>query len=443
IFTNDGDFMVTLTVTDNEGAIDTSSINIAVNAPMDNATLFVLNADNDSQLYVLTDGLQITKSDIGNTPLGIIYNADLNPGNVTFNLTGPVNQNKSEGPSAPYSLFGDIGVDIQGKEFPVGNYTLAVTTSSGVSQTVSFTVVSGPPVNMPPLVSLSGNVDGSVPFKVNFTSTGSTDGDGNITGYLWDFGDGNTSDEQNPSHTYATGGDYDVSLTLTDDDNATGTESISVTAVDPSDIDKVISFTLMNATDQSELFEIHNNMNINTTDAIDVNIRANTDPGIVGSVKFELSGTLNRTWIETNSPYALYGDFNGEFMPTTFPLGSYTLKAIPYAIGGALGEIGQSLTVKFNVILAVSTAKTVETTMSIFPNPASESITVSFDEPTSLTQIYIYDITGKLVQILKMNDSQDVGTYLIGVQDLPTGSYFVRTIDSEGKQSQQQMAIKR
>ncbi|MEP2279238.1 PKD domain-containing protein, partial [Maribacter sp.] len=229
-----GEYSITYNYIDSNGCSNSISNSIQVlNAPIDNATLFVLNADNDSQLYVLTDGLQITKSDIGNTPLGIIYNADLNPGNVTFKLTGPVNQNKSEGPSAPYSLFGDIGVDIQGKEFPVGNYTLAVSTSSGVSQTVSFSVVSGPPVNMPPLVSLSGNVDGSVPFKVNFTSTGSTDGDGNIMGYLWNFGDGNTSDEQNPSHTYATGGDYDVSLTLTDDDNATGAESISVTAVDP------------------------------------------------------------------------------------------------------------------------------------------------------------------------------------------------------------------
>ena len=81
--------------------------------------------------------------------------------------------------------------------------------------------------------------------------------------------------------------------------------------------------------------------------------------------------------------------------------------------------------------------------MSIFPNPASESITVSFDEPTSLEKIYIYDITGRLIQSLNMDTGQDVGTYLLGVQDLPTGSYFVRTIDSKGKQSQQQMAIKR
>ena len=156
-----------------------------------------------------------------------------------------------------------------------------------------------------------------------------------------------------------------------------------------------------------------------------------------------MTGTINRTWVETNAPYALYGDFDGEFIPTTFTLGSYTLKATPYTLGSATGEAGQSLTVKFNVVQPTSTSKMAEVDMSIFPNPASESITVSFDKPTSLKKIYIYDITGKLIQSLNMDTGQDVGTYLLGVQDLPTGSYFVRTIDSEGKQSQQQMAIKR
>ncbi len=36
---------------------------------------------------------------------------------------------------------------------------------------------------------------------------------GNATSYLWDFGDGNTSTENNPSHTYASAGTYIVSLT--------------------------------------------------------------------------------------------------------------------------------------------------------------------------------------------------------------------------------------
>ncbi|MEI7587356.1 PKD domain-containing protein, partial [Runella sp.] len=40
--------------------------------------------------------------------------------------------------------------------------------------------------------------------------------------WLWDFGDGNTSDEENPAHTYDTAGIYEVTLTIV---SATGCEA--------------------------------------------------------------------------------------------------------------------------------------------------------------------------------------------------------------------------
>ncbi len=45
----------------------------------------------------------------------------------------------------------------------------------------------------------------------------STAGDANITGWNWDFGDGNTSDEQNPLHTFDDPGSYPVTLTVADE----------------------------------------------------------------------------------------------------------------------------------------------------------------------------------------------------------------------------------
>ncbi|MEM6964665.1 MAG: PKD domain-containing protein, partial [Bacteroidota bacterium] len=44
-----------------------------------------------------------------------------------------------------------------------------------------------------------------------------TNGSTNATSYEWDFGDGNTSTEENPTHTYADGGAYTVVLTATND----------------------------------------------------------------------------------------------------------------------------------------------------------------------------------------------------------------------------------
>ncbi len=49
----------------------------------------------------------------------------------------------------------------------------------------------------------------------------SRDDDGNIAHWQWDFGDGQSSAEQNPSHAYAAPGHYNVTLTVTDNDGAT------------------------------------------------------------------------------------------------------------------------------------------------------------------------------------------------------------------------------
>jgi len=70
------------------------------------------------------------------------------------------------------------------------------------------------------------------PLIANFTNT-STDSDGMIISFAWDFGDGNTSADENVNYTYAAGGTYSVSLIVTDSDglSETVTRSISVASV--------------------------------------------------------------------------------------------------------------------------------------------------------------------------------------------------------------------
>jgi len=65
-------------------------------------------------------------------------------------------------------------------------------------------------------------------LTVDFTDT-STDPDGTIVSWSWDFGDGNTSTLQHPSHTYAAAGTYTVTLIVTDNDDATDSVSKDVT----------------------------------------------------------------------------------------------------------------------------------------------------------------------------------------------------------------------
>src|SRR5262245_35603793 len=79
--------------------------------------------------------------------------------------------------------------------------------------------------NQPPTAQMSADPhSGAPPLQVAFRGTGH-DPDGKIAGYRWDFGDGASSTDQHPTHVYRTPGTYTATLTVTDDDGATGSAS--------------------------------------------------------------------------------------------------------------------------------------------------------------------------------------------------------------------------
>ena len=84
---------------------------------------------------------------------------------------------------------------------------------------VSIDDGSGTGGNLPPTADFTFTTDN---LTVTFTDI-SSDIDGEITAWSWVFGDGGTSTIKNPTHTYSASGTYDVSLTVTDKEDATGT----------------------------------------------------------------------------------------------------------------------------------------------------------------------------------------------------------------------------
>ena len=78
-----------------------------------------------------------------------------------------------------------------------------------------------PPANQPPTAAFTV---GSDELTASVNAGGSSDGDGTIASYAWNWGD-STPDGAGvtASHTYATPGTYTITLTVTDDDGATGT----------------------------------------------------------------------------------------------------------------------------------------------------------------------------------------------------------------------------
>ena len=88
----------------------------------------------------------------------------------------------------------------------------------------------------PPTAAFSASsVSGNAPLSVTFNDN-SDAGSKDIFQWHWDFGDGNTSSRQSPSHEYTTPGQYTVSLTVTSDhgvDTLTQSQLINVLAVPP------------------------------------------------------------------------------------------------------------------------------------------------------------------------------------------------------------------
>ncbi|HVM25320.1 MAG TPA: PKD domain-containing protein, partial [Candidatus Limnocylindrales bacterium] len=116
-----------------------------------------------------------------------------------------------------------------------GTYTVTLTVTdnggatSSTSQSVTVSASSEQPTNEPPTASFTATCSD---LTCSFTDA-STDADGAIAEWSWDFGDGATSTAQHPSHSYAAAGTYTVTLTVTDNGGATSSTSQSVTANQP------------------------------------------------------------------------------------------------------------------------------------------------------------------------------------------------------------------
>lgn len=97
--------------------------------------------------------------------------------------------------------------------------------TSELAANVAVTSGGPPPPNSPPTANFTSSCTS---LSCAFTNT-STDSDGTIASSNWSFGDGGSSTQTSPSHTYAAAGTYTVNLTVTDNGGATGTTSRQVT----------------------------------------------------------------------------------------------------------------------------------------------------------------------------------------------------------------------
>lgn len=140
-----------------------------------------------------------------------------------------------DGPVADYAWnFGDgttaTGVTASHTYATQGTYTitLTVTDAQGATNATTKSFIAAP--NVAPTAAFSSVV---TLHDVAFDGSGSSDPDGTLATFAWDFGDGNNGTGATATHTYAAAGTYTVTLTVTDDQGATNQVQHTVEAVDP------------------------------------------------------------------------------------------------------------------------------------------------------------------------------------------------------------------
>ncbi|MDN3669513.1 PKD domain-containing protein [Echinicola jeungdonensis] len=137
-------------------------------------------------------------------------NTSENAVSFTWNF-GDGNTSTEENPSHTYA--------------EAGTYTVVLTaTAQGGTEVETSKEVTVVP---PPAADYTFDDEG---LTVNFTNASE-----NVVTYSWDFGDGNTSTEENPTHTYAEEGTYTVTLTATSEDGTEVVTSKEVTVEVPVD----------------------------------------------------------------------------------------------------------------------------------------------------------------------------------------------------------------
>jgi uncharacterized protein YjdB len=337
----------------NDAVVVTQKVTVIQSAPALAITGFTLvNAGTDADMFTLTDGMQISQSQVQGLSLNIRANTDPSVvGSVYMTISGPVNRTITEN-RAPYALFGDNNGNYSGRTLPVGTYTLTARAHSasnrggtaGIVSSIQFSIVVpvtgitvspsaatlgvGSAVQLTPTVMPSNATDKAVTWSSSDNSVASVDGNGLVTGR-------------------AAGQAFITATTVSG--GFTAAARITVQATPNLGI---ASFTLINAGTDVDMFTLTDGMQISQSQVqgLSLNIRANTNPSVVGSVYMTLSGPVNRTITENVAPYALFGDSNGNYSGRTLPVGTYTLTARAHSLSGRRGTSGPESTITFSIV---------------------------------------------------------------------------------------------
>ncbi len=249
---------------------------------------------------------------------------------------------------------------------------------------------------------------------IHFTNQSTSDG--TIGSWAWDFGDGSTSSEQNPVHTYAHPGTYTVCLTVTDDDG--GCTSHVCQQV-------VVHHPVMN--DCHAAYTIH----LDTT-GLGVQF-TNTSTGTTGHTTYSWDFGDGTGSTEQNPFHAFL--HNGHYTVCLFIADSTTGCAAHFCHTIGLHHTGIYHTEKSEAIEADPRSdaggnKLQPINMAVYPNPVSGVLNVDYvlSRPGNVKFELISPTGASAIALAEYFQPAGGHATFLSLENLPAGTYFLRAI---------------
>ncbi|MCX2817778.1 PKD domain-containing protein [Haladaptatus sp. F3-133] len=271
-----GEYTVTLTVTDDNGGTDTATRMVPVGSQTETGMIVGEVTD--------TDGYPVTGAEVslytGSNDDPVDTDITSPDGNYSFSSLEPDTY------TVEASYEGSVSIDI-------------VSVGSGETESAKIALDLDDTGNKTPVADFSYSPSlPSVGDYIIFDASDSSDPDGVIQSYDWEFGDGTTATGVTPTHLYSTAGEYTVTLTVTDNDGLTHkiTRTVSVDS-STSNSPPSAGFTYMPK-------------GASASDSITFDASASSDPdGVIQSYDWEFGDGTTATGVTPTHLYSTAGKY--------------------------------------------------------------------------------------------------------------------------------------
>ena len=321
-----------------------------------------------------------------------------------------------------------------------GSYPIVFAASNARTGSATTTIAVAN-VNRAPAADANGPYSGVVNIPVAFDGTGSSDPDGDPLTYMWDFGDGSNGTGDKPSHVYAAGGSYPVTLTVTDNGtppmSGAGTTTASIVDVFDARVftsggNKAIRLGSGKPTWCASVEPINDDFSLTDVDLNSIVLEYGGN---------QISALTGKSSISSDSDHNGIDEigicFGKDALRTLFsglPNGRTTVTVM---VEGNLAG-GAKFSGSAQVDVQSSGAALAA---SLSPNPFNPSAVLTFKtEKSGPVRVRLYDMNGRLVRTLLDLSDAPAGYHDVRVdghgeagERLASGVYFYRIDTAEGQ----------